>query len=177
MRIVQISVGVVGVAALVCLTVTPLYAGQHGRPVVAAQPHGHGAPSSHPTTKSTPPTTAGTTAAGHSPVAERIGDRPQLVSRLQPLLPPGMTLQQAAAGFRNQGQFIAALHVAHNLNIPFAQLKAEMTGKNHESLGPAIHELRPTAHASQAAKRAESEAKADLEAAGTPKNGDHDDRR
>ena len=30
-----------------------------------------------------------------------------------------------ASGFKSQGQFIAALHVSHNLNIPFDQLKTD----------------------------------------------------
>jgi len=33
--------------------------------------------------------------------------------------------------------------VAHNLNIPFDQLKAQMTGSNSVSLGKAIKNLRP----------------------------------
>jgi hypothetical protein len=39
-----------------------------------------------------------------------------------------MTLNQASEGFKNQGQFIAALHVSQNLNIPFKDLKAAMLG-------------------------------------------------
>ncbi len=39
-----------------------------------------------------------------------------------------MTLNQASKGFKNQGQFIAALHVSQNLGIPFADLKTAMTG-------------------------------------------------
>jgi len=66
-----------------------------------------------------------------------------LASRVQSLLPAGMTLQAAEAGFRNQGQFLAALHVSHNLGISFADLKAKMTGPNPESLGRAIQDLRP----------------------------------
>ena len=45
--------------------------------------------------------------------------------------------------FRNQGEFIAALHVSKNLDIPFDQLKAKVTGEHAMSLGKAIHELRP----------------------------------
>ena len=55
-----------------------------------------------------------------------------------------MTLTDAAAGFRNEGQFAAALHVSHNLNIPFDQLKTRMTGPDSVSLGKAIQELRPS---------------------------------
>jgi len=39
-----------------------------------------------------------------------------------------MSLNQASKGFKNQGQFIAALHVSQNLGIPFADLKTAMTG-------------------------------------------------
>ena len=66
-----------------------------------------------------------------------------LSSHLQPLLPKGTTLSAAAAGFENEGQFVAALHVAHNLDIPFDQLKARMTGTNPISLGKAIQTLKP----------------------------------
>src|SRR5882672_6354304 len=66
-----------------------------------------------------------------------------LASRLQPLLPAGTNLQTAATGFKNLGQFVAAVHVAHNLNIPFDQLKTLMTGLNHDSLGRAIGALEP----------------------------------
>src|SRR5260370_15471001 len=66
-----------------------------------------------------------------------------LASRVPSLLPAGMTLQAAEAGFRDQGQFLAAFHVSHNLGISFADLKAKMTGPNPESLGRAIQNLPP----------------------------------
>lgn len=75
--------------------------------------------------------------------ALRVTDNAELSSRLQPLLPGGASLAMAQAGFGNQGQFIAALHVAHNLNVPFDQLKTRITGAGAESLGKAIHDLRP----------------------------------
>jgi hypothetical protein len=73
----------------------------------------------------------------------RIESNPQLKSRIEALLPAGMNLKTAAMGFRNQGQFIAALHVSKNLNISFDQLKAKVTGNPPESLGKAIQDLRP----------------------------------
>ena len=76
-------------------------------------------------------------------VGDRISNNTGLSTRIQPLIPAGMTLQTASAGFKNQGLFIAALHVSHNLNIPFDQLKAKLTGPGAESLGKAIHDLRP----------------------------------
>lgn len=90
---------------------------------------------------------------------------PALALRTQPLLPAGMTVQSAAEGFRNQGQFLAALHVSHNLNIPFAQIKSEMTGSNPLSLGKALHYLRPdldNASVKKRLKTAENQAKQDL---------------
>ncbi len=101
----------------------------------------------------------------------RLANNTQLSSRLQPLLPPNTTLQAAAAGFKNQGQFIAALHVAHNLNIPFDQLKVDMTGTSHDSLGQAIHTLRPDLESKQVnnnVKLAEHQAKNDIEEANEP---------
>jgi len=53
-----------------------------------------------------------------------------------------MTMDQAASGFRNQGQFLAALNASHRLNIPFADLKTAMV-TNHQSLGQAIHTVSP----------------------------------
>ena len=72
----------------------------------------------------------------------RLASNMILSSRLQSLLPPNTKLQTAASGFKSQGQFIAALHVSHNLNIPFDRLKTDMTTK-HDSLGEAIRKLRP----------------------------------
>jgi hypothetical protein len=78
----------------------------------------------------------------HTPVTA-LAHNPALAARLQPLLPAGTNLQTAAAGFKNMGQFVAAVHVAHNLNIPFDELKAKMTGPNAESLGHAVRDLEP----------------------------------
>src|SRR5207248_2067344 len=58
-------------------------------------------------------------------IVEHIDRNPQLKARVQHLLPANMSLNDAAAGFRNQGQFIATLHVANNLNIPFTELKSK----------------------------------------------------
>jgi hypothetical protein len=57
------------------------------------------------------------------------------------MLPSGMTLEQAADGFRNQGQFTAALQQSHNHDISFVDLKAAMTGDNPLSLGQAMRKL------------------------------------
>jgi len=53
---------------------------------------------------------------------------PKLEARLLTLLPAGTNIPDASQGFKNWGQFVAAVHVSNNLNIPFADLKARMTG-------------------------------------------------
>ncbi len=86
----------------------------------------------------------------------------KLSSNLDKLLPNGMNAQQACDGFKNLGQCVAAIHVAHNLNIPFADLKTKMTGKGAESLGKAIKTLKPDADAKAEAKKANKQAEKDL---------------
>jgi hypothetical protein len=98
-----------------------------------------------------------------SSVSTRLSSNTKLASKLQSLLPPGTDLQTAASGFKNLGQFVAAVHVSHNLGIPFDQLKAKMQGPPTESLGKAIHELKPDADAKAQTKTAESEAHNDLD--------------
>jgi hypothetical protein len=86
------------------------------------------------------------------------------------LLPASTDIKTAESGFKNYGQFIAALHVSKNLNIPFDQLKAKMiatatsstvqTSSTPMSLGKAIHALRPDISANQVnaeVKRAEKQ--------------------
>jgi hypothetical protein len=87
---------------------------------------------------------------------------PGLVAKLQPLFPPGTDLNLAAAGFKNQGQFVAAAHVSENLGIPFVALKTEMV-ENGASLGRAIQTLRPRADATAEVNRAETQADATIE--------------
>jgi hypothetical protein len=148
------------VIACACFVVTPALAGQHG--------HAPTPPAATHSTSATPATStpSANTAARPAPlsVPQKITGNPALVARLTPLLPTGLTLTNAANGFKNQGQFIAALHVSKNLNIPFASLKTEMTGTDHDSLGQAIQELRPTASVKTAVKTAEQQARADIKA-------------
>jgi hypothetical protein len=150
----RVSRTLFGLAVALALVPTAGYAElQH-------QPHSaKSAPTAKPTTGSPSNTAA-------NPIATRISSHPQLLANIKGLLPGGMTLEQASAGFKNEGQFIAALHVSRNLDIPFAQLQSEMTGKDHDSLGKAIHDLKPGVDAKAAAKTAEQEADTDLKVAG-----------
>ena len=94
-------------------------------------------------------------------VASRIEQNSALNAKVATMLPNGMDLQTASSGFKNTGQFIAALHVAQNLNIPFVDLKAKMTGPNPESLGNAIHDAKLSISEQDAKKEAE---KAEMQA-------------
>ena len=53
---------------------------------------------------------------------------------------------------------MATAHVSHNLDIPFDQLKAKVTGPNAEGLGRAIHGLKPSVNANAEAKKPEKSA-------------------
>lgn len=86
--------------------------------------------------------TSTATGPGNSPIATKISRNPQQLARITAMLPPGMTLDQAAAGFRNQGQFIAALNASKNQGIAFADLQKAMT-VDGLSLGQAVRQLRP----------------------------------
>lgn len=159
------SVGTIALAALTALTTAAWAqhgagagghgggAAQHGAPAGAANEGSHG---------------AGASAAGSGNAANfqtRLANNPNLSARLQALLPPNVPLGIAAAGFKNQGQFIAALHVANNLNIPFDQLKMDML-ENQDSLGAAIRALRPDLSSQTVntdLKIAQKQAKADVQ--------------
>jgi len=166
---------------VVGLTVVSAFAGQHVHPTTlhgssakslphtqpATQGQAHATPTttttttrSHGNARTTSTTTTTTTTT--NPIASKISSHPQQAARIERMLPQGMTLATASNGFRNQGQFIAALHVSQNLNIPFTDLKQAMTGPNPMSLGQSIHKLRPSVDATTAESRARTQATTDL---------------
>ena len=123
--------------------------------------------SAHGKTGATARSEAKSQERSNTSVAARIESNPKLATRVQAMLPAGMSITGASAGFKNQGQFIAALHASQNLNIPFDQLKAKMTGSNAMSLGAAIKAAKPEMSENQAkedAKKAEAEASASASA-------------
>lgn len=118
------------------------------------------------TTKSTASaTTTSTASTGTSttvtltPVQEKLKKNTNLAAKLTSRLPAGTDPMTAAAGFRNLGQFVAAVNVSNNLGISFTQLKAKMV-TDGMSLGQAIQAVRPlTASATVEAQRAEYDAR------------------
>jgi len=162
----------------------------HGRPATAGtQAQGHGRPDNPGAQGQTHrPTTPGETAArtehqpdadktkgpasstGRLTVADQLTRNTNLLSRLQSLFPDGTDLPKEAGSFRNLGQFVAAAHVSHNLDIPWTDLKAKVTGDHPVSLGKAIEDLKPDANATSEAGKAEKEADTDVKEAGKTKS-------
>jgi hypothetical protein len=97
----------------------------------------------------------------------RLSQNKQLSSKLEGLLklsgPNALTqLQADAKGFKNLGQFVAAVHVSNNLGVPFSTLKQDMLTKGG-SLGKAIQAADPKASARTEIKKAKKQADADLD--------------
>lgn len=148
----------VAISLTVCLS-TSVFAQSRGNgrgpSISGAKAHGHGPATTHGRAQPKAPKTATFT--------QRIEQNPQLNARLTAMLPPGTDMQTAASGFKNQGQFIAALHVSRNLGLSFDELKLRMTGEDPKSLGAAIQELKPElseAEVKKEAEKAEKQAKA-----------------
>jgi hypothetical protein len=111
------------------------------------------------TTAATTPSTTTATASTPTltPVQQKLEKNTNLASKLESRLPKGTDLMAAAEGFRNLGQFVSAVNVSNNLDIPFAELKASMVD-DKLSLGQSIKKLRPSADAKTEASRAETQA-------------------
>jgi hypothetical protein len=138
---------ILSIAAVGAFTALPVLA-QHG-----VGTHGGSSSSMHGYT-------AGKSSS--SSVSEKLTDNTKLASKLQNLLPAGTDLTTASQGFKNLGQFVAAVHVSHNLGIPFDELKAKMMGPPKESLGQAVHALKPAANSKSETSKANKQAKQDM---------------
>jgi hypothetical protein len=132
----------------------------HGKPAHPAPSNAHATSASTTTTTTTTKTTATTTL---SPVQQKVASHTQLSNKLQSRLPMGTNVVSAASGFRNLGQFVAAVNVSRNLGIPFTQLKADMVTK-HMSLGQSIQALRPSANSTVEVERAQTQARRMMDA-------------
>jgi len=115
---------------------------------VDAQDRGRGASAEHQ---------APAQAQGKTP-QDLLTQNPRLADNLSKLLPAGTDVQVAASGFRNLGEFVSAVHVSNNLGIPFADLKTRMLAG--DSLGTAIHALKPEADAQVEVRKAQARADA-----------------
>ena len=148
------------------LSVTPAFAqrgggGAGGRPTGA--PSTPGADRSRSSGPATEGSQKSSTSGGQKTPSELLKQNTKLASKLKTLL-GGKDPQVACMGFKNLGQCVAAAHVANNHpGISFDDLKAKMTGTGSVSLGKAIQGLDPHANAKSEAKKANQQAKTDIE--------------
>ena len=92
------------------------------------------------TTASTTTSGSGTTSSGgavstaagtwtpDNPVAQKLSTKSNIMKKAQSVIGMDVDLNNATSGFRNFGQFVAAVNVSNNHQIAFADLKAAMTG-------------------------------------------------
>ena len=101
---------------------------------------------SRTTTTTTPTTTPSTTPASGAtltPVQQKLQRNTHLAAKLESRLPAGTNLNTAASGFKNLGQFVAAVNVSNNLGLDFTTLKTAMV-TDGKSLGQAIQAQKGT---------------------------------
>ncbi len=142
-------------AALACTA--PAWA-QHG----GGRPAGKGPGSTPGASSSSAGSSHGTSALANSSPSDVLSHNTAIAGKIKTLT--GQDAQAACNGFKNLGQCVAAAHVAKNLDIPggFDALRAKLTGPSAESLGAAIHGLKPDADAKAEAKKAQREANKDI---------------
>jgi hypothetical protein len=164
----------------------------------AAQGHGVGRPEGSPglsgshTPLGAPGSDAGTghgsanntSTPGPKSPTTLLDQNTQLAKKLSSFFPTGTDLTAEASGFKNLGQFVAAVHVSHNMKIPFTELKCtelgttkaaslgmtcptSVTNTNGMSLGKAIQTIQPHANSQDAVQTANQETKKDLANAGS----------
>ena len=142
-------------------TTTTAHGGTHSRTTEpkatgSTKTTGH-ARTTTPTTTTTTTTPTGT-AIPLTPVQQKLQKNTNLAGKLQSRLPAGTDLNTAAAGFRNLGQFVAAVNVSNNLGLDFTTLKTAMV-TDGKSLGQAIQSQKgTTVNATEQAHRAERDA-------------------
>ena len=138
-----------------------------GRPTTAGRPDTAGRPAGatgKPTTTSGKPDSA-----GRPTIADQLAREHGLAAQLQKQF-PDIDLATASDGFDNLGLFVAALHVGdNNPNFTFEDLAAKMHEGGGMSLGAAIQKLDPQADVETEVETAQTQAAADLKAAGKKK--------
>ena len=151
----------------VVLYLAPLATAQHGH-ATGSGSMGHTASHSNSNSSSTSifPSSAKVTSKLSSNLASK------------GLIPSGTSLSTYCQGFRNRGQCIAAIHVAHNLKLNFACLAHDATGQSNSawgtvagncpsvsgrsSLGKAVQAIDPRTDSGTQIKKAKKQADHDL---------------
>jgi len=155
----RLVVSISGLLAVMYLSAMPT-AAQH------TQAHGHGATANgseraHAASRSkgednkAEAKTAGELLAQNKSLSDRLG------TILKQQNPPVTDLRAASQGFNVLGQFVTAVHISHNLGIPFDQLKTQ--AQTSRSFGKAIQVLRPDADAKAEMMKAAEQAVDDMQ--------------
>jgi hypothetical protein len=82
-----------------------------------------------------------TTILPEGKAVDKLANNANLREKMQSRLPRGTDVMAAAGGFKNLGQFVAAVNVSNNLGIEFTVLKRLMVGQGY-SLGQAIQQAK-----------------------------------
>ena len=109
------------------------------------------------TATSTSPTTGTGSTTPLTPVQQKLQKNTNLADKLRSRLPKNTNVMDAAEGFRNLGQFVAAVNVSNNLGLDFTELKMRMVDDGM-SLGQAIQDVKTTPDVETQVRRAETEA-------------------
>jgi len=138
--------------------------------------HASGSGNTHATTTTTKSTTSGTTSTTTSgtgstltPVQQKLQKNTHLADKLRTRLPKNTDLMYAAEGFRNLGQFVAAVNVSNNLGLDFTELKTRMVDDGMR-LGQAIQDTKKTVDVETAVRKAETEADSMIKSTTTTTN-------
>lgn len=92
-----------------------------------------------------------------TPVQRELRRNASLAGILHERLPVGADLTAESAGFRDLGQFVAAVYASKNLGVPLSELRRRMV-HDGMTLGLAIQDARPKCRYWSEARRAEDEA-------------------
>jgi hypothetical protein len=95
-------------------------------------------------------------------IEQVLHDDARLSAKLQDMLPADLSPQQACAGFKTLEQCVTAIHLAQNLKLSFADLKAKTTGKGSVGLQKAIEQMAANANAKDELKKAKKQAGDDM---------------
>jgi hypothetical protein len=102
-----------------------------------------------------------------TPVQQTLHHDAALARAVSERLPPGTNLMEVSAGFKDVGQFVAAVNASRSLGIPMPEFRRRMVADGMPLL-LAIQDIRPTSNYRVAARRAEEEAAAMIAPATTP---------
>ncbi len=164
----RLPIFLTGLAAALYLGSIPLLAQHVAGHAGAASPDSPGPSASRDGAKgSKSEAGSGTPTSGGMTVSQHLQHNTKLAQKLENLL--GLSgqnalsqLQSDATGFNNLGQFVAAVHVSHNLDIPFDQLRAKVVGPPAETLGKAIQFFKPEASSKAETRKARKQANNDV---------------